>query len=241
MVLHRNACTRRVSTPGKLVYDDGIRYQINEIDGDSEKLYCQCLSLFAKFFLDSKSVVFAVDGFLFYVIVERTSRRVMGFFSKEKNAWDDYNLACILVFPPFQSRGLGRLLIAFSYYLSRLTNSVSSPEKPLSSFGYRSYLSYWCIAVSQYLLTVENKSDNHTSSQEDRMETRAKRAPIPTISLEKIAHATGIDPSDVMLAIKSMNGLSRDGSVLALQSIRDWADQHQVFEKCLLSERYCMY
>jgi len=54
---------------------------------------------------------------------------VLGFFSKEKISWDDYNLACILVFPPFQKKGLGKLLIAFSYELSRLAGKMGSPEK----------------------------------------------------------------------------------------------------------------
>ena len=44
-------------------------------------------------------------------------------------SWDDYNLACILVFPPYQRRGLGKLLISFSYELSRINSTIGSPEK----------------------------------------------------------------------------------------------------------------
>ena len=44
-------------------------------------------------------------------------------------SWDDYNLACILIFPPFQRMGLGKLLIAFSYELSKLDGKIGSPEK----------------------------------------------------------------------------------------------------------------
>ena len=57
------------------------------------------------------------------------SRQVVGFFSKEKLSWDHNNLACILVFPPWQRNGLGRLLMAVSYELSRREGKVGGPER----------------------------------------------------------------------------------------------------------------
>lgn len=97
------------------------------------QLFCQNLSLFAKLFLDTKSICFDVESFLFYTLVERDPetqlQHIVGFFSKEKMSWDDYNLACILVFPPYQRRGLGKRLIAFSYELSKMENKIGSPEK----------------------------------------------------------------------------------------------------------------
>lgn len=36
---------------------------------------------------------------------------------QEKVSYDDYNLACIVTFPPFQNRGFGKLLIEFSTFL----------------------------------------------------------------------------------------------------------------------------
>lgn len=88
-----------------------------------------------------KSIYYEVKGFVFYTLVKTTPapsngapplRRVLGFFSKEKMSWDDYNLACILVFPPFQRGGLGRKLIAYSYLLSKYEDKVGSPEKRMS-------------------------------------------------------------------------------------------------------------
>lgn len=38
---------------------------------------------------------------------------IVGYFSKEKNSPDDYNLACILVLPPHQRKGFGKFLISF--------------------------------------------------------------------------------------------------------------------------------
>lgn len=36
---------------------------------------------------------------------------------QEKLSYDDYNLACIVTFPPHQGRGFGKLLIEFSQFL----------------------------------------------------------------------------------------------------------------------------
>ena len=56
----------------------------------------------------------------------------VGYYSKEKYSEVGYNLACILAFPPYQRKGYGRFLIAFSYALSRKEHKVGAPEKPLS-------------------------------------------------------------------------------------------------------------
>jgi GNAT superfamily N-acetyltransferase len=39
----------------------------------------------------------------------------VGYFSKEKQCAEQYNLACILVLPAFQRRGYGKFLIALAY------------------------------------------------------------------------------------------------------------------------------
>lgn len=42
---------------------------------------------------------------------------IVGYFSKEKESTEDYNVACILTLPPYQRRGYGKLLIEFSEYV----------------------------------------------------------------------------------------------------------------------------
>jgi histone acetyltransferase MYST1 len=90
-----------------------------------------------------KYVFFDVEGFKFYVLTKGLPSfdYVIGFFSKvnlyssfrsslvlilpcaarqEKISYDDYNLACIMTFPPYQKQGYGTLLIEFSTSLSFL-------------------------------------------------------------------------------------------------------------------------
>ncbi|XP_043535278.1 histone acetyltransferase KAT8 [Chiloscyllium plagiosum] len=110
----RSQCQWR-QPPGKEIYRK-TNISVYEVDGRDHKIYCQNLCLLAKLFLDHKTLYFDVEPFVFYILteVDRHGAHIVGYFSKEKESPDGNNVACILTLPPYQRRGYGKFLIAFS-------------------------------------------------------------------------------------------------------------------------------
>ncbi|KAF9605185.1 hypothetical protein IFM89_014298 [Coptis chinensis] len=195
--------------------------QRHMVDGKKNKVYGQNLCYLAKLFLDHKTLYYDVDLFLFYVLCECDERgcHMVGYFSKEKHSEEAYNLACILTLPPYQRKGYGKFLIAFSYELSKKEGKVGTPERPLSDLGLLSYRGYW----TRVLLDILKKHKSNISIKELSDMTAIKAEDILTtlqslelIQYRKGQHAICADPKvlDRHLKAAGRGGLEVDVSKL---------------------------
>ena len=197
----------------QVVKDEG-EWSVWEVDGEKDVLFCQNLSLFAKLFLDNKSVFFDVTGFYYFLLVytpppslpsslraaatatasamggaksngqasilgAAPRPRVVGFFSKEKMSWDNNNLACILVFPPWQRKGLGALLMGISYEISRREGVLGGPEKPISDLGRKGYKRFWGTEIARWLLSIDIATATSSLSLPASSSTNGLLSPVP--------------------------------------------------------------
>ncbi|KAJ1930051.1 Histone acetyltransferase [Tieghemiomyces parasiticus] len=171
--------------PGNEIYrQDEISFF--EIDGRKQKVYCRNLCLISKLFLDHKTLYYDVDPFLFYVmtVTDDHGAHTIGYFSKEKESLDNYNLACILTLPQYQRMGYGRVLIAFSYELSKAEGKIGSPEKPLSDLGLLSYRAYWSETLVDKLVRFKGE-----------------------LSIDELSHMTSFTTQDILHTLQSIDAL----------------------------------
>ncbi|XP_049447149.1 histone acetyltransferase KAT5 isoform X3 [Epinephelus fuscoguttatus] len=207
---HLTKCNLR-HPPGNEIYRKGT-ISFFEIDGRKNKTYSQNLCLLAKCFLDHKTLYYDTDPFLFYVMTEYDPKgfHIVGYFSKEKESTEDYNVACILTLPPYQRRGYGKLLIEFSYELSKVEGKTGTPEKPLSDLGLLSYRSYWSQTILEILMDL--KPDNGER---------------PQITINEISEITSVKKEDVISTLQYLNLINYYKGQYILTLSEDIVDGHE--------------
>ncbi|KAM0452121.1 hypothetical protein ACHAPV_009638 [Trichoderma viride] len=197
----------------EIVQDEG-EWSLWEVDGEQDVLFCQNLSLFAKLFLDNKSVFFDVTGFNYFLLVYTpptaaapsstaappVTPQITGFFSKEKMSWDNNNLACILMFPPWQRKGLGALLMGASYEISRREGIMGGPEKPISDLGKKGYQRFWAGEIARWLLGLEITPVDSDNASET------------LVDVEDCSQATWISSEDCLSVLRDM-GVVEDAGI----------------------------
>lgn len=121
-------------------------------------------------------------------------------------SWDNNNLACILIFPPWQRQGLGKILMGVSYELSRREGRIGGPERPLSELGGKGYIKFWEARVANAIIGTRVKS---------------------TITVEELATRCWLLPEDVIAALKAMDVLKESkkadgGLVVSKAGVKEW-------------------
>lgn len=99
---------------------------------------------------------------------------------------NDFNLACIMVMPPYQRRGFGKFLIALSYALSKNSGRICTPERPLSDMGKVGYKSYWTDVLLEAVLDMKKKS-------------------IDSLTVSELCQQTGIQTEDIITTLQQLN------------------------------------
>ena len=125
------------------------------------------------------------------------------------------NVSCILVLPVHMRRGFGRVLIEFSYLLTKQECRTGSPEKPLSDMGLVSYRSYWRTVLCRLLLRYKEQQGGTAQ-----------------ISIARIAKETGMTPDDIISTLESLRFLVRDPVTktyamrLDYEYMKEYVDKH---------------
>merc|ERR1719414_383776 len=139
--------------------------------------------------------------------IYRKGSHLVGYFSKEKHCAQKYNVSCIMTMPHYQRRGYGRLLIDFSYLLSKAERQPGTPEKPLSDLGRVSYYSYWKSVILEYI----------NEHRKDRKQ----------ITIQNIQAETSMHPQDIALTFMLLGFIRKNMGNKFLLAL-DWTkvDNH---------------
>lgn len=220
--IHDSLCKYKLNKPpGKIKYRSP-EYTIRRVKGYKEKLFCQCLCLFTKLFLDNKSIYFKVENYDFFILYETGGHKPMAFFSRDITSFNQNNLACILTLPPYQRKGLGSLLIEFSYKLSRSEGLISGPELPLSPFGLIGYINHWGKAICFHIL------DGDLSH-------------LLSVTIKDISLVTGFRIDDIIMTLNYLECLDQETGTINTNQLFVWLrSRKKKNEGFMLKDEYLM-
>lgn len=217
---HQKKCSARLHPPGQEIYRDPVAgVALFEVDARKNVLYAQNLCLLAKLFLNSKTLYYDVEPFVFYVLYEYSAHgfKFVGYFSKEKLNGTGYNLSCIMTLPIYQRKGYGTFLIDMSYLLSRREFKLGTPEKPLSHLGLLSYRAYWRDALVRAIMEL--------STQMGDLECWK-------ISIDDLANLTGMCHDDVVVGLEQLEALTHKNGTYSLTLNRSYIEaRHTALNK----------
>lgn len=133
-------------------------------------------------------------------------------------SWDNNNLACILIFPPWQRKSFGLLLMGVSYEISRREGILGGPEKPISDLGKKGYKRFWGREIARWLLEAK--------------ETDKKKGK-GLVTVNDISTGTWIQAEDCMMILREMDLVEKAGKgrgeiervTLDKAKIRAWLDK----------------
>ncbi|KAK8087550.1 Acyl-CoA N-acyltransferase [Apiospora hydei] len=195
-------------------------WSVWEVDGENEPLFCQNLSLFAKLFLDNKSVFFDVAGFNYFLLVYTPPPTAATTNSEVADSEAEQQPGEELAPPPSSPRpqvvgffskeklswdnnnlacilGLGALLMGISYEISRREKVLGGPEKPISELGKKGYRRFWAGEICRWLLSLGLSHDNSGSrsgKEEDEF----------IVDVDECSRSTWIAPEDCLVVIRDM-------------------------------------
>jgi hypothetical protein len=136
-------------------------------------------------------------------------------------SWDNNNLACILVFPPWQRKSLGSILMGVSYEISRREEILGGPEKPISDLGKKGYKRYWGAEIARWLLEAKEVD---------------KKKEGGLTSVEQISKGTWILGEDCLTVLRDMGVVEKGGRGKDSEEsvrvdkvkVRNWVEQQKL-------------
>lgn len=224
LLTHSEMCSNAFWIPGCEIYRSSTkRICIFEIDGrrDISSAYLRRLCIFTKLFLNDKVTLDDVHFFVFTALfeVDDFGFHFAGYFSKELqgNKGSSNTLSCIMILPPFESKGYGSFLAELSYEFGRRQLSTGTPERPLSWSGKRLFRKIWREECLRAIFLNEEKNT-------------------PT-TVNSVCKASGLIFEDALIGLHESKVLwtfGRQGPIIVVDNNSfDCMKQRRYFQHCI--------